>query len=313
MFSFLVLRAKTQLQNFFGRLVKNVLVLSTVTFWLKLVFWRFVFFSLRQFECKFYACWQNKVSAVVRKTFLCQQDFFGRKYPFEIFKVFLSFSYFERNVLSLSVGKSWNNCENSILRILNIIFLAKTKTNWKFPKMLKFFVYSEKKFAKKFWQTCQKCTYIVNSNILRKSKFLKFCFFSLWDFGLNFLCPIPKKIIAVVQTYSRMYATIFSEKSVFFLNFSKLFIVLVLWAKVSEPVGWKNKEGLPNQPYTCGEHHSDEKLKNPQRYSFRVFTAEIVAEDPLADLSKLYLSCTQKHFEEIFFSEAFFCFPGIWV
>ena len=216
MFSFFVLRAKTQLQNFFGRLVKNVLVLSTVTFWLKLVFWRFVFFSLRQFECKFYACWQNKVSAVVRKTFLCQQDFFGRKYPFEIFKVFLSFSYFERNVLSLSVGKSWSNCENSILRILNIIFLAKTKTNWKFPKMLKFFVYSEKKFAKKFWQTCQKCTYIVNGNILRKSRFLKFCFFSLWDFGLNFLCPIPKKIIAVVQTYSRMYATIFSEKSVFF-------------------------------------------------------------------------------------------------
>ena len=160
---------------------------------IKTSFMKICFFSLRQFECKFYACWQNKVSAVVRNTFLCQQDFFGRKYPFEIFKVFLSFSYSERNVLSLSVGKSWNNCENSTLRILNINFLAKTKTNWIFSKMFKFLVYSEKKFAKKLRQSGQKCTYIVNSNILRKSNFFKNLisfFMGLW---VNFLCPMPKQ------------------------------------------------------------------------------------------------------------------------
>ena len=211
------------MQNFFGRLVKNVLVLSTVTFWLKLVFWRFVFFSLRQFECKFYACWQNKVSAVVRKTFLCQQDFFGRRYAFEIFKVFLSFSYFERNVLSLSVGKNWNNCENSTLRILNINFLAKTKTNWNFSKMFKFLVYSEKKFAKNFRQTCQKCTYIVNSNILRKSSFFKDLisfFMGLW---VKFFLPYAKKSSSRLSKLILECPLQFFRKKVFFFQFLETF------------------------------------------------------------------------------------------
>ena len=198
-----------------------------------------MFFSLRQFECKFYACWQNKVSAVVRKTFLFQQDFFGRRYAFEIFKVFLSFSYFERNVLSLSVGKNWNNCENSTLRILNINFLAKTKTNWSFSKMFKFLVYSEKKFAKNFRQTCQKCTYIVNSNILRKSSFFKDLisfFMGLW---VKFFLPYAKKSSSRLSKLILECPLQFFRKKVFFSNFSKLFIVLVPPAKVSEPFWWK--------------------------------------------------------------------------
>ena len=254
------------------------------------------------------------MSAVVRNTFLCQQDFFGRKYPFEIFKVFLSFSYFERNVLSLSVGKSWNNCENSTSRILNINFLAKTKTNWNFTKMFKFLVYSEKKFAKNFRQTCQKCTYIVNSNILRKSSFFKDLisfFMGLW---VKFFVPYAKKSSSRLSKLLLECPLQLFRKKVFFLPISRNFSLFsYLERKFPSLFGGKNEEGLSNQPYTCGEHHSDEKLKNPQRYSFRVFTAEIVAEDSLADLSKLYLSCTQKHFEEIFFSEAFFCFLGLWV
>ena len=178
---------------------------------------------MRQFECKFYACWQNKLSAVVRKTFLCQQDFFGRKYPSEIFEVFLSFLYFERNVLSLSVEKSWNNCENSTLRILNINFLAKTKTNWNFPKMFKFLVYSEKKFAKKFRQTCQKCTYIVNSNILRESNFFKDLIFFCMGLRVKFFVPYAKKSSSRLSKLILDCPLQFFRKKVFFFKFLETF------------------------------------------------------------------------------------------
>ena len=57
MFNFFVLTAKTNLQKLFGRFVDSMFVLSTVTFWGKLVLWRFVFFW--DFECKFYPLWQK--------------------------------------------------------------------------------------------------------------------------------------------------------------------------------------------------------------------------------------------------------------
>ena len=41
---FLALTAKNSLRKVFGRLMKSVLVFSTVTFWGKLVFWRVLFF-----------------------------------------------------------------------------------------------------------------------------------------------------------------------------------------------------------------------------------------------------------------------------
>ena len=240
MFSFLVLTAKTCLQKIFGRLVNKILVLSTVTFWIKLALWRFVFFSLRQFECKFYACWQNKVSAVVRKTFLCQQDFFGRRYAFEIFKVFLSFSYFERNVLSLSVGKSWNNCENSTLRILNINFLAKTKTNWNFPKMFKFLVYSEKKFAKNFGRLVKSVPTLSTVAFWGKVIFLKIWFLSLWDFGLIFYALCQNKLSAVVQTNSRVSARNFLEKKVLF-QFLETFHRSLTLGEIFQIFWWKKQ------------------------------------------------------------------------
>ena len=44
MFTFLVLTANNSLRKFFGRVVKSVLVWTTLIFWGKLVFWRFVSF-----------------------------------------------------------------------------------------------------------------------------------------------------------------------------------------------------------------------------------------------------------------------------
>ena len=66
MFSFCVLTAKKNQPKPFGRLVKTVLELSTVTFWGKLVLWKFVFFASWDIEKKFYAFWQTKLSEDVK-------------------------------------------------------------------------------------------------------------------------------------------------------------------------------------------------------------------------------------------------------
>ena len=66
MLSFCVPTAKKCLRKRFGRLVKSVLVLSTVTFWGRLFFWRFFFCNI---ENKFYASWQKKLSEVVKTSF----------------------------------------------------------------------------------------------------------------------------------------------------------------------------------------------------------------------------------------------------
>ena len=66
MFSFCVLTSKKCLRKRFGGLVKSVLVLSTVTFWGRLFFWRFFFCNI---ENKFYASWQKKLSEVVKTSF----------------------------------------------------------------------------------------------------------------------------------------------------------------------------------------------------------------------------------------------------
>ena len=68
---------------------------------------------------------------------------------------------------------------------------------------------------KMFWQTCQKCTYTVNNNILRKSTFFEDLFFSLWDFGRIFYALCQEKLSAVVQTYFRVSARNFFGKKCF--------------------------------------------------------------------------------------------------
>ena len=98
--------------------------------------------------------------------------------------------------------------------------------------------------------------------------------FSLWNFRWNFCALCQNKLSAVVQINSRVSAKIYRKKSVFFSNFSNFFIVLLHWVKFCKPFDGKSKEGLSNQPFTYGEHHSERKKKTPQKSSFRVITAE---------------------------------------
>ena len=137
---------------------------------------------------------KTKWARLSKNHFLCPQDFFGKKYPFEIFKVFLSFLYFERNVLRLSVDRSCNACENMILRILNINFPVKFKINWKIPKMFIFLVSTAKNSLQKNFSRLVKSVPILSTvTFWGKVIFLKIWFLSLWDFGLIFLCPMLKQ------------------------------------------------------------------------------------------------------------------------
>ena len=88
---FLYLQRNTVCETFFGRLVKSVLVLSTVTIWGKPVFCRIVF-SVWDFDCKFYAIYKTNSTRFSKFHFACPQDFFGEK------GVFLKYSkYFSRS------------------------------------------------------------------------------------------------------------------------------------------------------------------------------------------------------------------------
>ena len=87
---FCVLPAKKRLRKLLGRVVKNVLVVSTVTIWGKLVLWRFVFFFFLGSWKKLFAFRQKKLSQVVKKSFYLSK---GSFFLLENFKCAQMFSF----------------------------------------------------------------------------------------------------------------------------------------------------------------------------------------------------------------------------
>ena len=101
LFKFLVLTAVSSLRKTFGRLVKSVPILSTVTFWGKVFFVKIYFFPIWDFECKLYALWQNKLSEVVQTLCTCPECFLAEVFFYQSFWKFLPFLYFKQKVLSI--------------------------------------------------------------------------------------------------------------------------------------------------------------------------------------------------------------------
>ena len=137
-FLFLLLTVRNSLRKVFRRLMKSVLVFSSVTFWRKLVFRR-IFFSFWDFESKFYALWYNNFSEVEKVSFNVFAGVFLKKCFFSW--RFLSFLHFEQNVLNLLVWKSRRICENRTLRVRKINFLAEIL---KYPQIFIFFYLQRK-------------------------------------------------------------------------------------------------------------------------------------------------------------------------
>ena len=78
--SFLALTAKKSPRKLFGRLVKSVLVLSIINVLRKTSCFGTLFFSFWDFEYKFHALWQNKLSEVVKTSFyVSRRSFFSVK------------------------------------------------------------------------------------------------------------------------------------------------------------------------------------------------------------------------------------------
>ena len=145
-----------------------------------------------------------------------------------------------------------------------------------------------------------------------KLYFLKICFFSCWNFECKFHALCKNNFSAAVQTHSKKFARFFFEKKLFFSIFPKFLIVLVLWAKFSKPFDGKNKEELSNQPLTRGEHHSEGKMKTPQRFIFRVLTAEKncrIFFGRLAIIFRVHRNTLRKTVS----LKIFFFFLGLWV
>ena len=87
--SFLVPTAKKCLRKKIGRLVKSVLVLSTVLFPGKLVFWSFFFLS-GSLSVNFLLFCKTKLALMSKDLFLSPQDSFGKKNCFLKFrKIFI--------------------------------------------------------------------------------------------------------------------------------------------------------------------------------------------------------------------------------
>ena len=153
------------------------------------------------------------------------------------------------------------------------IFSQKLKQTEFFQKCLSFSFTAKKSLQKNFGSLVKSVPILSTVTFWGKVIFLKIWFLSLWDFGLIFYALCQNKLSAIVQTNSRASARIFLEKKVLF-QFLETFHRSLTLGETFQAFWWKKKEGLSNQPLTCGKRHSEGKMKTPQRFSFRVLTAE---------------------------------------
>ena len=183
MFRFLVLTAKNILLKFLGRLAKSVLVLSTLTFWGKLFFLKVYFFSLWDFECKFYGLWQNKLSAVIPTFPTCPLEIFRKKCSFRIFRSFFYRSNTLREVFQVFCWKKAGRVVKTACYRWRTSFWEK---KWNFHKDLVFVYLQRKHLPKILWRTCPTCICLVHKNTLKKF-FLRSFFFLSGTLSVTFL------------------------------------------------------------------------------------------------------------------------------
>ena len=106
------------------------------------------------------------------------------------------------------------SCRNFMLRVQKIIFLL--RKTYKNLKCLVLFYLQQKRLCETYRHTCQKCTCIVHSNILKKTIFLKIrFFFFFWNFECKFYFLWQIKFSEVIKTSFWVSALFFEERSFF--------------------------------------------------------------------------------------------------
>ena len=187
-------------------------------------FFEDLFFSIRDFECKFYALWQNKLSDVAQTLCTCPDFSLAEVFFYRSFWKFLPFLYFKQNVPSIW----WKPG-----RVVNSAFYMWWTSFWgkNEKSAVNYFsrTYREK-MSKNLWQTLQNCICLVLRNTLRKFVSLKIYFFLSGNLSVTFL-PSGKQI----QLASQNFILRVQKNNFLVKNTSKctIFSFLVLTAKKS--------------------------------------------------------------------------------
>ena len=176
---------------------------------------------------------------------------------FQQFKLFSSFLLSEQNAPSVLMKKTLNDCQNSMLRVLEINFLDKLKRKEKSTDIQISGTYSKKELKKSFRQTCQKFTCVVHSNILRKASFWNFLFFFL-GFWVFILCPKEEKTQSGRRNFLlRVGENFFGEKLFFVFWISLIF--LDFERNFQRTLVQKAKKKLSKQHSKCPEDQFSSK------------------------------------------------------
>ena len=137
---------------------------------------RTCFFSLWNFECKFYPLWQNKINKVVKTSFCGSAKYFWKQWSFYwSIQIFFSRSCTLSEMFQAFLWEKAGKFIKTELCVSRRYFFSIENCN-----SHNWFIsctYSEKQFAKSFWQTYEGCTCFFYSNTLRKTSFLKSSFF----------------------------------------------------------------------------------------------------------------------------------------
>ena len=212
MYSFLVLTAKKSLRFLFSRIVKSVLVQSTVTIWGKLVLWRFVFFFFVGNWIKISCLLAREKKRHYQKIIVSRRSIrmleklenaqvfsflvLGAKkncrvFSADLLKVYLSCAeqHLEEIYICWRFFSSWD-FEKKFCALWQIKLSEVFKTSFYVSRRSVFsskslekgrvfssLVLTAKKLANTFWQICRNCTCLLHSNVLGKTDFWRFFFF----------------------------------------------------------------------------------------------------------------------------------------
>ena len=234
MFKFLVLTAVSSLRKTFGRLVKSVPILSTVTFWGKVIFVKIYFFLYGILSVS-YTPYGKTNTARLSKLFVRVQSVFWQK----CFFIEVSENSYRFCTLSKKFRAFGGNQEGLSIQHFTC---GEQHSEGKYEKStMNYFsgTYREK-MSQNLWQTFQNCNCLELRNTLSKFVSLKIYFFLSGTLSVTFLPSGIQIHLASQNFYLRVQKNNFLVK-----NTSKctIFWFLVLTAKKSlRKYFWPNRQ-----------------------------------------------------------------------
>ena len=244
------------------------------------------------------------MSAVVRKSFYVSAGFFGKKSFWNIQSIFIILALCTRCSEPFGGGK-WNACQNSNQSIYTEDQITlKIEEKWKNPKLFKFLVLTAVSSLRKTFGRLNKTVPILSTvTFWGKVIFVKIYFFlygilsvSYTPYGKTNSARLPKLFVRV-----RIF---FLAEVFFYRSFWKF--PPFLYFKQDVPSIWWKTGRVVNSAFDMWRTAFWGKIWKIRRELLFSYLPWKNAGESLADFSKLSLYCTQKHLEDICFSEIYF-------